>query len=119
MALLINEISFYQLENLILQRVPFHFINIANEEALLSCFIHINPYFQKFLKDQLRTVASLEKAQELIKENQFSIDTPLVLICENGEISKKLAEELEQKAFKNVYVIAGGLKQLISDTKKT
>lgn len=119
MALLLNEISFYQLENLILQRVPFHFINFANEETLLSCFQHINPYFQKFLKDQLYTVTEIEKAQDLIKEKPFSIDTPIVLICENGETSQTLAEQLEQKGYKNVYVISSGLKQLVLDSKQT
>lgn len=113
----LNEISFYQLENLIMQRVPFKFLNFSDEQKLLSAFAHLNPYYMRFLKDQLYSVTTEEKALEFISSQSFPLDMPMVLLCEDGESSKSLAQKLEQTGFKNVYVIAAGLKQLLQDAR--
>ncbi len=113
----LNEISFYQLENLIMQRVPFKFLNFSDEQKLLSAFAHLNSYYMRFLKDQLFSITTEENALELISSQSFPLDMPMVLLCEEGTSSTSLAQKLEQNGFKNVYVIAAGLRQLLQDAK--
>lgn len=42
---------------------------------------------------------------------------PIVLICDKGFVSKKIAQELQNKGFINVYFIEGGLKGLLGVEK--
>lgn len=114
----LNEISFYQLENLIMQRVPFKFLNLSEEQKLLQAFSHLNSYYSRFLKDQLFTIENEEKTIEFVQTQNFSLDMPMVLLCNEGSLSKKVAFELEKIGYKNVYVIASGIQQLLLDASK-
>lgn len=107
----INEIGSYQIENLVMQRVPFTLLDLTNQTNLIKPFEHLNPYYLNFLKTQIAktTVAeykSTEKFQSLVKED------PIVVICDNGIESKKIASELESAGYINVFYVQNGASSL-------
>ncbi len=107
----INQIGIYQIENLVLQRVPFTLLDLTTQGNLTAPFEHLNPYYLNFFKNLiLKTTAadyqSTEKFQSLPK------DAPIVIICDSGEDSKKIASELESTGYINSFYVAGGAKTL-------
>lgn len=121
---LLNKISFYQLENLILQRVPFKFVELfqnssADElakESSLDAFKHLNPYYQRFFKEQF-LAADLDQIVKGSSDFILSFESPIILICQDGLSSNEFALALEKVGYKNIYLIEGGLTQLLADAK--
>lgn len=107
----INQIGIYQIENLILQRVPFTLMDLTQESDLITPFEHLNPYYLNFLKTQiLKTTThdyqSNEKFQSLSKE------APIVIICDSGKDSIKVSQELQADGYINVFYVSGGFRGL-------
>lgn len=115
----LNEITFYQLENLILQKVPFKFIDLhstneASSNEIHEAFKHLNPYYLRFFKEQFVEMTSQNTLEE-INLLKLSLETPFILLCKDGQHSSKKASELEAFGYKNIYVLTGGLQQLLKD----
>lgn len=121
---LLNKISFYQLENLILQKVPFKFVELFQNSSsdtfakgsTLDAFKHLNPYYQRFFKDQF-LAADLDQLVNGSSDGSLAFESPIILICQDGLSSNQFALALEKVGYKNIYLIEGGLAQLLADAK--
>ena len=85
------EISFFQLNNLIKQQVPFSFINLSKNPPV---------------KDEQNLLSSAKNMTEEELAHQ-TFQNPVVLICEDGKLSKNLAIKLSGK-IDNVFYCVGG-----------
>lgn len=107
----INQIGIYQIENLVLQRVPFTLLDLTKDSNLVTPFEHLNPYYLNFLKAQILKTSPAEykstgKFQALTKE------APIVVICDSGNESLKISHELEAEGYINVFYVTGGFASL-------
>ena len=106
-----NQVGIYQIENLILQRVPFTFLDLTNTGDVIAQFKHLNPYYLNFFKNLiLKTTAAEYKSTE--KFQLLSKVAPVVIVCDSGDDSKKIANELESIGYINAFYIEGGAKTL-------
>ena len=108
----INQMGFYQLENLVLQRVNFTLMDLTKEIDIVEKFKHLAPYYLNFLKAQIQKVSS-----ENYKMNPIfmglSKESPIVLICDNGIESKRMATQLESEKYINVFYLTDGAANLL------
>lgn len=107
----INQIGIYQIENLVLQRVPFTLLDLTKDSNLIGPFEHLNPYYLNFFKAQILKATpsdykSSERFQALTKE------APIVVICDSGNESLKVSQELEAAGYINVFYVTGGFASL-------
>lgn len=107
----INQIGIYQIENLVLQRVPFTLFDLTSDSKLIAPFEHLNPYYLNFLKAQIvKTTPGEFKTNE--KFMTLSKDAPIVVVCESGVESLKIAQALEAEGYINVFYVTGGVASL-------
>ncbi|MCB0370506.1 MAG: rhodanese-like domain-containing protein [Bdellovibrionales bacterium] len=107
----LNEIGIYQLENLIIQRVPFKFINLLADQKILSKLSHLNSYYTNFFKEQFLET-SLSEPISTIKTLNLPKDTPFIILCQDGTDSKNLGISLEKEGYQNIYILAGGFDKI-------
>ena len=96
-------IKFFQLENLIDNRVSFLFFSLLKQK--------LDQYptkIEHYMKHAL-IISETEIEKQLKVHNK---DTPVVLICEDGKRSQILANQLQTKGFTNVFFVEGGLSEL-------
>lgn len=104
------EIGLFQLENLIISRMPFVLLDIRVERG-------------GALPHEIERVVKLSQAVEAANIEKFlndqggAKDRPILLMCESGATSSKLAEKLESSGFTNVYIVAGGVEGLLSELR--
>ena len=102
-------LGFFQFDNLLRNRVPF---------ALLKSEIDLESAFGPMEKLHLRTYSltlltmNLEVAQAALKERGTRKEDPIVVLCETGTASQKLAQQLAEQGFLNVYYVLDGWKGL-------
>jgi rhodanese-related sulfurtransferase len=106
---MLNQISFFQLDNLIRNRVPFTLLNLG--PSLLDLYTSI---FKMHLEIS-ETLTNEISVFQVLEEKKVPKDAALVLICEDGKTSAKLLSQLEKKSYTNVYVINGGYQQLMTE----
>ena len=70
--------------------------------------LHIETY-QVCLKE-----ADIE--QEL-KTRQIPLDFAILVLCDDGQKSEKIAQNLHKKGYTNVYMINGGYQQMMTERK--
>lgn len=107
MASILNEIGIFQFENLVLNRIPFVFINLTATLPLLFK----QPYYQRHLESlELRT--SADEVLEKLKEKNHPSHEAILICCENGQQSVQLVDTLEANGYLNVFFIKEGLNSL-------
>ena len=94
----------FQLENLLRNEVPFKFFNLCEDELSDEQKQGVLCRAEKL---SLEAIIELEEKGELVKES------PIILICKNGKVSAKLAQQLDRKGFINTYVVEAGFKGII------
>ena len=104
-----NKIGFYQLDNLINNRVAFLFFNMS--ESLLNWYtsvsrMHLESY--EILTTEAQIIA-------ILNEKKAPKDYAIVLLCNDGSRSVLIEKELQKLAYTNVYVIDGGYQQLVTE----
>ncbi len=99
----VQEIGFFQLENLKLNNVPFLFFALCKESELRG-------HPQSALLEMARpmTAEAIKKHLQSLGEESAK-SHPIVLVCPDGGASTQLAVELEAQGYLNVYVLEGGL----------
>lgn len=104
------EIGFFQLENLILNQVRFFFFDVRLEKSVVK---------DEPLKSMLQSAIPLEasEVEGYLKEKLEEKSAPIVVMCEDGEISSQLAEDLNGKGYINVNVIEQGFRGLVDDSQ--
>ncbi len=106
---MLNQIGFYQLDNLIQNRIPFLFLNFAED---------ISGWYQSIYKLHVETNQVLLKEADLLNEldhRKIPKDFAILLLCPNGQLSTQLSHKLDQLGYTNVYLIDGGYQQLVTD----
>lgn len=104
-----NKIGFYQFDNLIRNRIPFLLINLGQD--ISSWYESI---FKQHLETQQRRIDALE-VDTLVKTEKIPKEFPILLLCQNGRASIKSYEALQKAGFSNVYLIDGGIQQMMTD----
>lgn len=95
-----TELNFYQLENLILQKVPFTFFDLSGNNAILSTIESMNPYYQNFFKSLRKsvTINDLDTIEALLPK-----DAPIILCHFEKDVIVLLQKNLEDKGYLNCY----------------
>lgn len=91
-------IQSFQLDNLIQNQVPFSLFYLSQKEK-----------FQKVLPDSAQKLLKLSQSvqEDDLLQGSFS-DQPVVLVCEDGCLSRKLSSKLLKK-WTNIFYLEGGL----------
>jgi len=108
----VNNIGFFQFDNLVQNRVPFVLLNLGPSLASLyiSVFkMHIENH--EILTDENQAIKKLE-------EMKAPLDAAIVLICDDGTKSSRLLIQLGTKGYSNVYLMDGGYQQLMTERSK-
>ena len=97
-------ISVSQLESLITKRIHFHFFKLEDfsTERVAS----------PVLREALQKMETMKKDYLNSHLKDYQKEEPLVLICKDGGISKKLSKELRDKDYYNTYYIKDGVQGL-------
>lgn len=102
----LNEINYFQFENLIKNRVPF---------VLVALGVDLDSFYKDFHQRHLAQVLWSCSPEEFLREapKKFSdLGTAFVFICTNGELSKKLCNQSASLGYLNTYFCGGGLQAL-------
>lgn len=103
-------IGFFQLENLVLNQVQFFLFDVRVEKS---------PICDEPLKSMLQKAVPLDanEVEGYLKEKSEDKSVPIVVMCETGEVSMRLAEELGSKGYININVIEQGIQGLLEDSQ--
>lgn len=104
-----NKIGYYQLNNLIENRVPFMFFNFGTDIAPWYSSI------QKMHVEAWQVMTTESQIQQELDERKIPKDFALLLLCPDGKQSERIANSLEKKGYTNVYLIDGGYQQMVTD----
>lgn len=106
---MLNRIGFYQLDNLINNRVPFLFFNMS--ESILDWYTSVN----KMHVETYQILTTEHLIISILNEKKAPKDYAIVLLCSDGAASLKIEKELANLAYTNVYVIDGGYQQIVTE----
>ena len=95
----------YQLKNLLERNVHFGFFQL--EDPSLD--------YGAELKFLLAKASKIKEEELFSKLDAQNLEQPLVLVCNQGLISSRMAKKLQDKGFINAYFIQGGVKGLLED----
>lgn len=109
---MINKIGFFQLENLVHNRVPFLLLNLGPSLVPLYTSIY------KLHIENHEILADESQAIKVLEDMKIPLDAALVLICEDGQKSSRILVQLEKKAYTNVFLMDGGYQQLMTERSK-
>lgn len=99
-------IGLFQLENLILSRSPFLFLDVRSGEG---------PRPPEPIAGYLKAAVQIDPNQALEHVRGKEKERPILLIANDESAAAKVALTLEAAGFTNVYIIAGGLPGLMSE----
>lgn len=101
----LEHIELFQLEGLIRNQIPFLLLDLRSKTL---------PTASKKLEGLLINgeKTDIANAENFLIDKNIAQEHPVVLICDNGKSSKKLAKSLRKKGRVNVYVVNGGAKVL-------
>ncbi len=129
MSFQVGQIGFFQLSNLLRNKIPFHFLLLDIDGETLKQYLseskesscEITPLLQRVKvfkqcsnKSLNKKNLSLSSLISEFKEFSFEISEPIILICLDGSLSLDLSTELSKLGYINIYQVAGGLNSLKS-----
>ena len=106
---MLNKINFFQLDNLIRNRVPFVLLNLGPSLKELYTSVY------KLHVEANEVLTDIEKVIVVLADKKAAKDAPLLLICQDGEKSAALFTDLQSQGYTNVYLIDGGYQQLMTE----
>lgn len=106
-----NELGAFQFENLVQNRVPFVLVNLGTD--LAGLFLSI---YQMHL-DAMSVAADPGTAVQIAATRAPSKETPILIICGNGERSAAVVDLFEAQGYTNAYYFKGGIGALRSELK--
>jgi rhodanese-related sulfurtransferase len=101
------EIGLFQLENLFQNPNRFVFLDLRVERKLAG------PALDKML-NQAIAVTGAAVLERLTFDN-VPKEYPIVLLCEDGKTSARVARDLEAAGYSQLYKVAGGVEGLLSE----
>lgn len=99
-------INWFQIENLLLNRIYFIFLDL--ESGVQDS--ELPPALREF-----RKAIAAERVAHEVPGMLENLDQPVILMCADGERSSKEAEALGQFGLTNVFVVEGGAQELLKD----
>jgi rhodanese-related sulfurtransferase len=100
-----GQVGFFQLTNLVKNKVPFLLASFGPLEKS-----NIGPLNQ--ILEKAVSFEPLNASEQIIGKHPDK-GSPIVLLCSNGKASAKLAKELSEKGYLNVFVVNNGLEGLL------
>ncbi len=110
MPTVLNEIGFFQFDNLIRGRIPFIILSLGVD---LKDFYKI-PLYQNHLEKVVIYTSADQAQQELVKKEVAPHEAILVL-CPTGDLSAQAVDDLENAGFMNVFYVKNGFQALKAD----
>lgn len=105
MSLEFGQIGYFQMVNLVQNKVPFHLV------CLEPIKFEDGPADLAKLYDRA-LILNLASLVEDLKGKSIQLTDPIVLLCQTGVLSHKGARLLQEKGFINCYVVKDGLSGL-------
>ena len=133
MSLELQQIGYFQFENLIQNRIPFLLLHFGQDLKAVFLPHHLrlaqvtsisvaeklrqSQFLMKvFFRDHFRRSSMNNLIEEMDREG-YSKDHAIVVLCAKGDSSRALVEALLRRGFQNCFYIPGGLEQLKQDAK--
>lgn len=110
MPSVLNEINFFQFDNLIRNRIPFIILNFGVD---LKNFYSI-PLYQNHLEDIAVSVTE-ETALSELQKKQVARDEAILVLCPDGQVSAQIVDTLEAQGYSNVFFAKNGYEKLKAD----
>ncbi len=107
---ILNEISYFQFDNLIRNRIPFVILNLGVD---LKNFYKI-PLYQTHLESQAINATPETALSELNKLN-LPLHNAILVLCSDGRASGKTVDHLEKHGYTNVFLAKDGFQNLKVD----
>lgn len=107
---ILNEISYFQFDNLIRNRIPFLILNLGVD---LKGFYKI-PLYQNHLESQSINTTAESALSELQKLN-LPLHNAILVLCPDGVVSGKTVDSLEKQGYTNVFLAKNGFETLKAD----
>lgn len=101
-----NELSFFQFDNLVKNRVPFCLLNFSEPVAGLYTGLY------KMHLENIETACSPADYKTVLEEKKLPKDFPIILLCKEGKTSAQIQADLEKQGFGNVFSFQGGVDQM-------
>lgn len=104
-----NSLNYFQLDNLIRTRTSFIFLTIN---------VDLAPWYGPLERMHLQNFevkTTEQSALNDLNERKVPKDFAVVVLCETGDISKKIAPALEAEGYKNIYYIGEGYQGLLKE----
>lgn len=115
-------LEFFQFDNLIRGRVPFHVLNLGvNFDTLYPIAKLPVERLQLRNREIVIAVAGASGAAEQlalaeIQQQKIAKQDPIIVACSNGLLSEKVASLLSSDGYANVYYLKGGLEEMLSQS---
>ncbi len=106
---MLNKIGFFQLDNLIKNRIPFYLLNMGPD--ISSWFISL--YKEHLTKNQI--LVQPPELLPILESKKLALDAAIILLCSQGSTSLEMYQELQKKGYTNVYVVDGGYQQMMTE----
>ena len=106
------KIGFFQLENLIKNRIPF---------SLAMIGVDLSGYYPSMEKNHIQRQGivlqddSVEKMMSEFESKNIPKSQALVFICDTGEKSFEMVTQLTEKGYINAFAVEGGMKQFLAE----
>lgn len=111
-----NSIQYYQFSNLLKNRIPFVLLNLETEVTELFAIqekIYLRNLSHTFNVQNKETDSIYLEITAHLKEMNLPSYHPIILICQNGQLSEKIGSALvdsphSTQKFENIYVVKNG-----------
>ena len=108
-------IGFFQFDNLIRGRVPFHIVNFGVD---FDPLYPMNKFPVERLQVRNREIllsadAPVDLALAEMQQRQVGVREPIVIVTQEGPQALRVAERLGAGGFTNVYFVKGGMAELL------
>jgi rhodanese-related sulfurtransferase len=110
MPSILNEITYFQFDNLIRNRIPFVILNLGVD---IKNFYSAAVY-QSHL-EKLNIPTSKEKALEELTQRNLQKHEAVLVLCPDGKVSAEVVDFLEAAGFTNVFFAKSGFDNLRAD----
>lgn len=110
MPSILNEITFFQFDNLIQNRIPFVILNLGVD---MKNFYSSSLYQGHLESITLNTTPDQAVAQ--LQNRKVQNHDAILILCSDGKQSAKLVDELEAQGYSNVFYAKNGYDKLKAD----
>ena len=110
MPTILNEIGFFQFDNLIRNRIPFIILNLGVD---IKNFYKL-PLYQNHLEGVAVNTTRGEALTEL-QNRKIPQHEAVLVLCSTGTESAQVVDELEKAGYSNVFFVKNGYDSLKAD----